>query len=264
MRLKICTWNINSIRLREKQVCKLLEQHAPDILCLQEIKTPIDFLPTKPFIEMGFPHIVARGQKGYNGVAVISRLPINADWSHQFCSQIDARHLAVSIHGGIVVENFYVPAGGDIPDISVNPKFAHKLNFLDEMAEYFQNNIPKKTVLVGDLNVAPREDDVWSHKQLLRVVSHTPVEVEKLNLLKKKGGFVDITRKHLPDGKLYSWWSYRSPNWENSDRGRRLDHIWASQEMASCSVNSFVFKEARRWNKPSDHVPVFAEFEIKI
>ena len=139
-----------------------------------------------------YPHIIARGQKGYNGVAIISRVPIDGDWSRQFCSQIDARHLAVSICGGIIIENFYVPAGGDIPDIKSNPKFAHKLDFFDEMVIYFQKNFPKKTILVGDLNVAPREDDVWSHKQLLNVVSHTPVEVKKLNLLQIKNQIFPI------------------------------------------------------------------------
>ena len=262
MRLKIATWNINSLRLRQDQVCKVLKQEAPHIICLQEIKSPVEFVPKDPFESIGYKHIVARGEKGYNGVAVISRLELKNVWSHNFCSRGDARHVAVVLNDGITIENFYVPAGGDTPDAALNEKFAHKLDFLDEMSAYFSKKAPQKTVLVGDLNVAPGENDVWSHKQLRNVVSHTELEVKKLMSLKASAGFVDITRKHIESGKLYSWWSYRSPNWENSDRGRRLDHVWASEDIASGSISSFILKEARGWFRPSDHVPVFAEFNL--
>ena len=122
----------------------------------------------------------------------------------------------------ITVHNFYVPAGGDLPDPALNPKFAHKLGFLDEMRDYaaLRCNGASRMILVGDLNVAPLEHDVWSHKQMLRVVSHTPVECEKLTAVQKTGGWVDAMRMLVPEPtKLYTWWSYRSPDWEAADKG---------------------------------------------
>ena len=115
---------------------------------------------------------------------------------------------------------------------------------------------------MGDLNIAPREDDVWSHKQLLKVVSHTPIEVEKFAAAQEAGDWVDVTRAHIPEGKLYSWWSYRAKDWEAADKGRRLDHVWASPDVAKRAGASRVLKEARGWDKPSDHAPVFATFDL--
>jgi len=116
--------------------------------------------------------------------------------------------------------------------------------------------------MVGDLNIAPREDDVWSHKQLLKVVSHTPIEVEHLTAAQQAGAWEDITRKHIPDGQLYSWWSYRARDWDTADKGRRLDHIWATPDVATKAVSSRLRRDVRGWEKPSDHIPVFAEFDL--
>lgn len=262
MKLKVATWNINSIRLREAQVCRVLAEHAPDVLCLQETKSLTKDIPTENFRDLGYENLIFKGQKSYNGVAIISRIPIEYKAYHDYCTKGDARHIAVKFKNGIRIENFYVPAGGDIADITTNDKFAHKLSFLEEMRENFRRVRPKKTILVGDLNIAPLENDVWSHKQLLKVVSHTPIEVNSLNGVLNSGGFVDITRHDIPDGKLYSWWSYRSRNWMLSDRGRRLDHIWATKDLVSVNHSSFILKEARGWERPSDHVPVFAEFHL--
>lgn len=261
MTLRICTWNINSVRLREGLVLRLLREEAPDVLCLQEIKTPLDKLPLEGFAALGYSHVVARGQKGYNGVAILSRLPLEDAGARDFCARGDARHVAARLASGTLVHNLYIPAGGDIPDPGLNAKFAHKLDFLAELRGWFADAPPQGAILVGDLNVAPREDDVWSHKQLLKVVSHTPVEVAGLTAAQGAGGWVDITRAHIPDGPLYSWWSYRSPNWAAADKGRRLDHIWASPDLAARSGGSRVARHVRGWEQPSDHVPVLAEFE---
>jgi exodeoxyribonuclease III len=262
MPLKICTWNINSVRLREGLVMRLLREEAPDILCLQETKSPVDKVPLEGFRSLGYEHVVVRGQKGYNGVAILSRVPLEDAGTRDFCTRGDTRHASVRLPSGVVLHNCYVPAGGDVPDPVLNPKFAHKLDFLAEMRDWFTALTPERAILVGDLNVAPREDDVWSHKQLLRVVSHTPVEVAALAEVEASADWVDVTRRDIPEGRLYSWWSYRSPDWQAADKGRRLDHIWATPDIAGDSGNSRIARHVRGWQQPSDHVPVFAEFDV--
>ncbi len=262
MPFTIATWNINSLRLRANHVERFLNEEAPDILCLQETKSPVDQLPLERFAALGWRHYAARGGKGYNGVVVLSRLPIRDLGSIAFCGQNDARHLAVALEDGTVIHNVYVPAGGDLPDPDANPKFAHKLAFVDELRRVFAAARPRRTILLGDLNIAPREDDVWNHRALLDVVSHTPVETESLEAAREAGGFVDITRQDIPQGKIYSWWSYRSPNWDKADKGRRLDHIWASHDIAAAAHSSRLMRALRGWERPSDHVPVLATFDL--
>ncbi|MCA1287256.1 exodeoxyribonuclease III [Salipiger bermudensis] len=262
MPFTLATWNINSVRLREALVCKLLTEEAPDVLCLQECKSPVEKIPMEAFRELGYGHVVARGQKGYNGVAILSKLPMRDMGDHDFAGLGHARHVAAELENGVTVQNFYVPAGGDVPDREVNEKFGQKLDYLAEMRDWFRAEVPKKSILVGDLNIAPREDDVWSHKQLLKVVSHTPVEVEALTETQEAGGWVDITRKDIPEGQLYSWWSYRARDWDAADKGRRLDHVWATPDIASAGHSSRVLRDARGWEKPSDHAPVFATFDL--
>jgi exodeoxyribonuclease-3 len=261
MTVRIATWNINSVRLREAAVLRFLREEAPDVLCLQETKAPVDKIPLAGFRALGYGHAVARGQKGYNGVAILSRLPLEDAGHRDFAARGDARHVAARLPSGTVVHNLYVPAGGDEPDPGVNPKFAHKLDFLAELRAWFAEEAPRRAILVGDLNIAPREDDVWSHKQLLRIVSHTPVEVEALAAAQGAGAWVDVTRAHVPDGRLYSWWSYRARDWQAVDKGRRLDHVWATADLAERSGASRIARHVRGWDAPSDHVPVLAEFE---
>lgn len=261
MAFTVCTWNINSVRLREPIVLKLLQEKAPNVLCLQECKSPVDKIPTENFADLGYS-LVARGQKGYNGVAILSRIPMEDAGHRDFCQKGDARHVAARLENGVTIHNYYIPAGGDEPNRDVNEKFAHKLDFLTEMRDWFQAEKPEKSILVGDLNIAPREDDVWDHKKLLKVVSHTPIEVEHLANAQNAGDWVDITRQDIPDGKLYSWWSYRAKDWDAADKGRRLDHIWATSDIANTAHSSEVLRDARGWEKPSDHAPLFASFDI--
>ncbi len=262
MPFTLATWNINSVRLRAPIVSKLMQEEAPDVLCLQECKSPVDKIPVEVFADLGYPYMIARGQKGYNGVAIFSRQPIEEVGSHDFANLGHARHIAGRLENGVVIHNFYVPAGGDVPDRSVNEKFGQKLDYLTDMRDWCHDSSPEKSILVGDLNIAPREDDVWSHKQLLKVVSHTPIEVEHLNEVIEAGGWADVTRKDIPEGQLYSWWSYRARDWDAADKGRRLDHIWASSDIASAAHSSRVLRDARGWEKPSDHAPVFASFDL--
>ena len=256
MPLRIATWNINSVRLREDLVLRFLETEAPDVLCLQETKCPVEKLPLEGFASLGWRHAVARGEKGCNGVLILSRLPLEDAGSLDFCARGDARHVAARLADGTLVHNLYVPAGGDEPDPEANPKFAHKLDFVREMAERFPEGA-RATVLVGDLNIAPREDDVWDHRQMLKVVSHTPVETEGLNRALAAGGWRDTVRARIPDGRLYSWWSYRARDWDAADRGRRLDHVWATPDLEVREAR--ILRAARGWERPSDHVPVIVE-----
>src|SRR3989440_5985474 len=237
MSLAVTTWNINSVRLRINLVARFIKAVRPDVICLQETKSPDDAFPLKRFRRLGYTHAALNGQKGYHGVAVLSRLPFESVTIDNYCGKQDCRHIAVTlgetagICDPVTLHNFYVPAGGDEPDPAVNEKFAHKLSFLDELhaMKKLRPQNGERAILVGDLNVAPLEHDVWSHKQMLRVVSHTPRECEKLVAVQKAGDWVDSMRLHTPEpAKLYTWWSYRAPDWARANKGRRLDHIWCS------------------------------------
>ncbi|MFB2531139.1 exodeoxyribonuclease III [Paracoccus sp. p3-h83] len=258
----IATWNINSVRLRAPLVERFLREESPDILCLQECKSPVEKIPHDVFRALGYHHMVARGQKGYNGVAILSRLPITDHGDRDYASLGHARHVAARLENGVVIHNVYVPAGGDIPDRKLNAKFGQKLDFLTDMRDAFHADRPERSILVGDLNIAPREDDVWNHKQLLKIVSHTPVEVAHLGEAQDAGKWVDVTRQDIPEGRLYSWWSYRSPDWNAADKGRRLDHIWATPDISNAAHGSRLLRPVRGWDQPSDHVPVIARFDL--
>jgi len=269
--MKIVSWNINSVRLRIHQVVDFLSTHKPDILCLQEIKCNDDQFPAKAIIDAGYGHHAIFGQKAYHGVAIVSRLPISKVFRHDFCGKGDSRYIGALIDNKIEVHNFYVPAGGDEPDPITNEKFDHKLKFMTEMAEWTGKLKKQKSmhrVLVGDLNVAPEPDDVWSHKQMLKVVSHTPIEVNHLNEIIMAGAWNDAARTLIPaPEKLFSWWSYRSKDWRASNRGRRLDHIWTSPSLeASLAKNGpkafTVHDDMRSVEKPSDHAPISLKLSL--
>ena len=262
MPFTIATWNINSVRLRAPLVERLLREEAPDVLCLQECKSPVEKIPADVFAALGYTHMIARGQKGYNGVAILSKQPLEDLGDRDFADLGHARHVAARLENGVVVHNFYVPAGGDIPDREVNEKFGQKLDFLAGMRDWFGAHRPERAILVGDLNIAPREDDVWNHKQLLKIVSHTPVEVESLAGVQEAGAWVDVTRANIPEGQLYSWWSYRAADWDAADKGRRLDHIWATADIAGAGHSSRILRHVRGWEQPSDHAPVLASFDL--
>ncbi|MBV9330869.1 MAG: exodeoxyribonuclease III [Alphaproteobacteria bacterium] len=264
--VRIATWNINSVRLRINLVTRFLREHAPDVLCLQEIKVENGLFPAKPFRKLGYEHQAISGQKSYHGVAVLSRIPFARTGVQEFCGRSDARHIGVTLANGLELHDFYVPAGADIPDPQLNPKFAHKLAFLGEMARFFEHRSDRQTqpvVLVGDLNVAPLENDVWSHKQMLGVVSHTPAETALLGEARDAFGWTDVTRQFVPhEEKAFSWWSYRALDWQASDRGRRLDHIWLSPALKGAARAHSIIRKTRGWKQPSDHVPVMVDLDV--
>ena len=265
--MRIATWNINSLRLRLPLMKQLAGALEPDVICLQETKVPDELFPSDAPALLGYPFVAYRGMKGYNGVAIFSRRPIEPLWiAPDWCAKGDCRHLAVLLDapgGPIELHDFYVPAGGDVPDRGQNLKYAHKLDFIAETKLWFTAR-PKlrRTVLVGDLNIAPLEHDVWSHRQLLGVVSHTPPETEGL-MAWQAAGFTDAVRHFVPaDQKLYTWWSYRNRDWRASDRGRRLDHIWVSTDLTGRLRRQTILKNARDWPQSSDHVPVCVELKL--
>ncbi len=261
----IATWNINSVRLRLPLVERLLREERPDVLCLQEIKTIDQSFPARALAALGYVHQAVHGQKGYHGVATVSRIPLRELSRHDWQDNGEARHVGVELLGrgqGMVVENVYVPAGGDVPDRAVNAKFGQKLDFVERMTRW-AGAIDRPTLIVGDFNIAPLECDVWSHKQLLKVVSHTPVEVAALERFREAHGWSDLGREHiLAPERYFSWWSYRSPDWRKNDRGRRLDHMWASPDLARQARAHRVLEAVRDWERPSDHVPLVTDFEL--
>ena len=261
--MRIATWNINSIRLRISQVVKFIKENNIDVICLQETKTPNEHFPYNEFDDIGFKKHYCRGEKSYNGVAILSKFNFEEPKYINWCKKDDTRHISVKINENIELHNFYIPAGGDEPDVSSNPKFHHKISFLNEMKKYFLKDKKTNKILVGDLNVAPLENDVWSHKQLLNVVSHTPIETETLIEIIQTGEWADVMRELIPSNeKLYSWWSYRNRNWEISNRGRRLDHFWVSKKLFPQVKSGVIYKETRAWERPSDHVPIIVDIDI--
>lgn len=258
---KLTTWNVNSIRIRLDLLRRLVAEAAPDVICLQEVKAKEEDFPFTSIHELGYPHIALYGMAGYNGVAIISKYPLQNIKSFDWVGKHDARHIQAAVFDDIILNDIYIPAGGDVPDPILNLSFAHKLCFMDDIAEYCEQHkqslLKQKILFCGDFNVAPSENDVWSHKQLLKIVSHTPIEVGRLQRLFNSLDFIDAVRHFYPEPqKVFSWWSYRNPNWVVNNKGRRLDHIWVTPLLQNRLLSAEIHYQARGWERPSDHVPV--------
>jgi exodeoxyribonuclease-3 len=259
--MKLATWNINSVRLRMPLLKRLAEEYSPDVICLQETKCADEFFPHDDIAALGYAHRAIWGQKSYNGVAILSRLPLSNIQTYERCGKMDCRHLSANV-AGIELHNLYIPAGGYEADPIINPKFQHKLDFVDEMTKWWPLQKSAAKILVGDLNIAPLEHDVWDSKKMQNVVSHTPVEREKFLAMQKSANWIDSAREFVPhDQKLYSWWSYRAADWDAADKGRRLDHIWVTPELKSALHGITTPRDVRAWQQPSDHVPVILEMK---
>jgi exodeoxyribonuclease-3 len=253
------------VRIRIPLLKKLVEEQAPDIICLQETKVEDASFPYEDLKSLGYPHVYFSGQKGYNGMAILSKIPLQNPGSMGIAKSEDKRHLAAILPGGVALHNFYVPAGGDIPDPAQNPAFDFKLRFVEHMTDWAKSPDQKnsKMIIVGDFNIAPQEHDVWSHKQLLKIVSHTPIEIERLKALQATLDWTDVARKFIPaTEKSYSWWSYRNKDWKASNRGRRLDHIWVTPQLNPAVQAYHVATHARDWDSPSDHVPILMDIAL--
>jgi exodeoxyribonuclease-3 len=261
MTLRLATWNVNSLRQRLDHLARFATAKAPDVICLQETKVQDAEFPETAIKAIGYEHILIHGQKSYNGVAILSRRPFDRRETMVWCGKDDRRHACVAI-GDLEIHNFYVPSGGSVPDPSENDKFAHKLAFLREMADWARTSGLKarKAILVGDMNVAPLESDVWNHKRLLRSVGHSPVESAHMAELLGAADLCDVPRHFTPaPAPLYTWWGYRFRQSFERDYGWRLDHVLASPPLAGAVKTLEVVKETRTWERPSDHVPVMLE-----
>lgn len=263
--LRVATWNINSVRLRIDQVSRFVAESGTDVLCLQEIKCLEDQFPRKAFEAMGMPHLKIAGQKGWHGVAIASRLPIEPSDTFNACKLGHARCVSARI-AGVDIQNFYIPAGGDTPDRVLNPKFDHKMDFYEQLTTIVGGlDRSRKLLLCGDFNIAPSEFDVWNHRYMSKIVSHTPIEVETLNRMQAVGGFHDVVRDAYPEPqKLASWWSYRAQDFRKSARGLRLDHIWTSEGLTPAVVrgSAIIHEPVRAWEQPSDHCPITVDLDV--
>ena len=258
--ITIAAWNVNSVRARIDHVVRFLSESRPDVLCIQETKVIDRLVPADAFRALGYDHIIVAGQPMHHGVAIVSRVPIDRDDRFDWQANGEARHLGVALPNGVRLENVYIPAGGDIPDRKLNPKFGQKLDFIKRMTAW-SKTLEHPTILTGDFNIAPLESDVWDHKSLVKVVSHTPIEVKALAGLQKAGQWVDLGRHFVPPpAPLYTWWSYRAQHLTDIDRGRRLDHMWVTPDLLPAARSHTTHPDCRRWDKPSDHIPLVTEF----
>ncbi len=267
MSLRIATWNVNSLRQRLDHLARFAAEAAPDVICLQETKVTDEEFPQVEVRTLGYPHLLIHGQKGYNGVAILSRVAFLDQDTKVWCGKDDRRHATVTLDrgpDGLELHNFYVPSGGPTPDPEANDKFAHKLDFLTEMADWARDTGlgERAAILVGDLNVAPLETDVWNHKRLLRSVGHTPVESERFARLIEAGGLIDVGRHFVPATEpLYTWWGYRFPQAFAKNYGWRLDHVLATPPLGAALGGFRVVRDTRTWERPSDHVPVVLDID---
>lgn len=255
MRLRVASWNINSIRSRLEQVLFWIDTREPDVLLLQETKVEDALFPVEPFTERGY-HVRAMGQKAFNGVAVVSRpepVVLSKGFSSGFLSD-QKRVLQVGV-AGMTLINVYVPNGGD-PSLD---RFRDKLAFLEHLAAELKAQPAGEPLLVaGDFNVAPGDDDVVDPAAMEGHICFHPEERARFRALLETG-MVDLFREFNPDGKAFSWWDYREASFRR-DVGMRLDHILVTPGLAGMAESCTIDREPRGWIKPSDHAPVVAEF----
>ena len=260
MNFRILSWNVNSIRARLEHIKKVSNEFFPDIICLQETKVTNQDFPTEQIKEMGFNYIYLNGIKSYNGVCVLSKIEASEVEIINWCGKKDGRHIQAKING-ITVHSIYIPAGGDIPDSIQNLKFEHKIKFLEELNEWSRKEVKNNSILCGDLNIAPFIDDVWSHERLKNVVSHTKIERDKLIKIQQSGNWFDTKSLIKAEENLFTWWSYRSPDFRKNNKGRRLDHIWISHDLIKSIKIMKILKITREWDRPSDHVPIYIDIK---
>ncbi|MBF0280360.1 MAG: exodeoxyribonuclease III [SAR324 cluster bacterium] len=257
--LLIATWNINSIRSRMPLLLSWLEEHRPDIICLQETKVEDHLFPHQELGLSGYQTVFS-GQKTYNGVAILSRHPIE-EVKYGFSNRYDSenkRLIAAKILG-IWIINVYVPQGQSTD----SPKFSYKIEFLkelfQELEQFYDSSVP--LLLAGDYNIAPDSRDVSHPEAMENQVSFHPREHQFLDQI-RKWKLEDVFRKFNQEKGHYSWWDFRTMGFEK-DEGMRIDHIWVSPSLMGCCKSCVIDIENRGQPKPSDHAPVLSEFSYQ-
>jgi len=255
--MKIASYNCNSIRARLPVLLRWLAKEKPDLLCLQETKVRDEEFPAPEIASAGYGACF-KGEKSYNGVAVLSRVPID-EFSTGFdgCGNDEGARLIRVRAGNVTVVNSYVPQG-TAPD---SDRFQYKLAWFGRLRDYFNKNFMADSPLVwvGDFNVAPEPMDVHDPKRLLGHVGYHPDEHKALAAV-KSWGFDDVFRKHNPGGGHFTFWDYRVRDAVQRGLGWRVDHVWATRNMTERSEGSWIDREPRLWEKPSDHAPIVAVF----
>jgi exodeoxyribonuclease III len=256
--VRIATWNVNSIRSRLERVAAWTARVRPDVLCFQEIKTTDDLFPLEPFAALGYGAEVF-GQKTYNGVAILSLSPITKVVRNLPGDEPDApRRLIAGTVGGVRIVNVYVP-NGQSPE---SEKFVYKLGWLARLRALLESAASPKDPLVvlGDFNIAPEERDV-RYPDLWRGHIHFhPDEHEALSRI-TSWGLYDLLRKHHEEGGLYSWWDYRQLAFQKNN-GLRIDLILGTKKVLTQCQAVEIFRDERKGESPSDHVPIVAELAM--
>jgi len=255
--MKIATWNVNSLKVRLPQVVEWLGSAAPDVLVLQEIKQVTEEFPGDAFRQLGYDAI-ASGQKTYNGVAVISRgTPGDPVTDFPGFDDPQRRILATTIDG-IRIVNLYVPNGASVG----SEKYDYKLSWLRALREFLTSELEShdRLVVLGDFNIAPDDRDVYDPVKWGDDILCSPREREALRALMELG-LIDVFREFEQPEKAFSWWDYRAAGFRRN-AGLRIDLILASPAMASACQASYIDREPRTWERPSDHAPVIAEFRL--
>ncbi len=255
--MKIATWNVNSLKVRLPQVLEWLDAHEPDVLVLQEIKQVTEMFPTDDLAAAGYKGI-ASGQKTYNGVAVISKNEA-ADPVTDFPGFEDPqRRILATTIDGVRVVNLYVPNGSEVG----SEKYDYKLGWLAALRGFLEGELAQheKLVVLGDFNIAPADEDVYDAEKWGDAILCSPKERAALQAVLDLG-LTDVFRNFEQPEKTFSWWDYRAAGFRRN-AGLRIDLILTSNVMTKCCNKSYVDKEPRGWERPSDHAPVVAEFSL--
>lgn len=255
--MKIATWNVNSLKVRLPHVSDWLIQHQPDVLCLQELKLDQDQFPLSAFEMLGY-HAVWSGQKTYNGVAILSKEEAqNVHTGLPALPNDPQRRVIAATIGGVRVVDVYCVNGEAVG----SEKFAYKQQWFAALAEFIRNELAQhpELVLLGDFNIAPADLDVYDPKKWQGKILCSAEERAWFQTLLDLG-LTDSLRRLHPAEPLYTWWDYRM-NMFRRKLGLRIDHILASQALLPRLTAAGVDTAPRALERPSDHAPVWAEFE---
>jgi exodeoxyribonuclease-3 len=257
--VKVVSWNVNSVKARLEHLHRFVEENSPDILLLQEIKCLTENFPYLEVEDMGY-NVAVQGQKSYNGVAILSRSPIESISTALPYDDDDdqARFIeGVTTINDITmrVASVYVPQGTEVG----SERHDYKFNFLKRITQYTQELQRNGEILAfgGDYNVAPEAIDVYDHKYLSNKLGHHPMERQCLREL-MASGMHDSYRVIQPHKQEFSWWDYRSGGWK-TNKGMRIDQIMLSSQAVDRLKDAGIYAHVRGWNKPSDHAPIYCD-----